>query len=202
MVDAKERILNAALKEFSKEGLGGARVERIARNAAINKAMIFYYFSSKQNLYQEVLFHVMSKIFGRVSALIAGESGAEAFMEKMTEVYISFLAKNQDFVRMIALDMIQNPGNIDRFFKKFFEDRFENGPGLLFGKVKEWYEKGEITESDPLQFIINILSLNIFVFIGKPIFEAIFNVKIDEIDDFYEKRIKSVVSILKRGMLK
>jgi hypothetical protein len=103
---------------------------------------------------------------------------------------------------MIALDMIRNPGNIDRFFKEFFEDRFEKGPGLLFGKVQEWYKKGEILESDPLQFIINILSLNIFVFIGKPIFEAIFNVKIDEIEGFYQNRIKSVVNILKKGMLK
>lgn len=202
MTDAKERILHAALKEFSKEGLGGARVERIAKNAAINKAMIFYYFSSKQNLYQEVLNHVMMKIFGQVSELVSQESSAEVFLEKMTEVYISFLAKHQDFIRMIALDIIQNSGNVDRFFKEFFEDHFQKGPGLLLKKVKEWYERNEITESDPLQFIINLLSLNIFVFIGKPIFEAIFNVKIDEIDGFYRNRIKSVVNILKKGMLK
>jgi AcrR family transcriptional regulator len=202
MADAKDKIFQTALKEFSKEGFGGARVERIAKNAGVNKAMIFYYFSSKQNLYQELLNHVMSKIFGQVSELISRETNAEFFFEKMTEVYIIFLSKHQDFIRMIALDMIQNPGNINRLLKTFFESRFESGPGLLFEKVRDWYEKGEITESDPLQFIINILSLNIFVFIGKPIFEAIFNVKIDEIDDFYQNRIKSVVNILKKGMLK
>lgn len=202
MADAKEKIFHAALKEFSKEGLGGARVERIAKKAGVNKAMIFYYFSSKQNLYQELLTHVMSKIFGRISGLMAQETSAEIFLEKITEVYITFLAKHQDFVRMIVLDMIQNPGNIDHFFKKFFEDRFDEGPGLFFGKVEAWYEKGEITESDPLHFIVNVISLNIFIFIGKPIIEAIFNVKVDEIDDFYQNRIKSVVNILKKGMLK
>lgn len=202
MAEAKERILQAALKEFSQEGLGGARVERIAKNAGINKAMIFYYFSSKQKLYREVLHNVMSKIFGQISEIISRETGADVFLEKMTEVYITFLAQHQDFIRMIALDMIQNPGNIDRFFKTFFHERFEKGPGLFLVRVQEWYKKGEISESDPLQFIINILSLNIFVFIGKPIFEAIFNVKIDEIEGFYENRIKSVVNILKKGMLK
>ena len=201
MADAKEKIFHAALKEFSKEGLGGARVERIAKAAGVNKAMIFYYFSSKQNLYNELLNHVMSKIFGRVSELMMQETSAEFFLEKLTEVYITFFSEHPDFIRMIALDMIRNPGNTDRFFKNFFENRFDKGPGLFYGKVQAWYEKGEITESDPLQFIINIISLNIFVFIGKPVFEAIFNVKIDEIDDFYQNRIKSVVNILKKGML-
>ena len=202
MKGAKERILHAALKEFAKEGLGGARVERIAKNAGINKAMIFYYFSSKQNLYREVLNNVLSKIFGQVSQLMAQESSAQVFFEKMTEAYITFLAQHQEFMRMVALDMIQNPGNIEHFFKKFFGEHFEKGPGLFLVRVQEWYKKGEISESDPLQFIINVLSLNIFVFIGKPIFEAIFDVKIDEIENFYKNRIKSVVNILKKGMLK
>jgi TetR/AcrR family transcriptional regulator len=54
-LDASQRILKAALKEFSTYGLSGARMERIAEVAKVNKAMIFYYFSSKEKLYEVVI---------------------------------------------------------------------------------------------------------------------------------------------------
>jgi TetR/AcrR family transcriptional regulator len=65
----KQKILNAALKEFATLGYAGARMEKIARRAEINKAMLFYYFSSKDNLYQEVLKHVLKKIFPGIRLL-------------------------------------------------------------------------------------------------------------------------------------
>ncbi len=202
MKDAKERILDAALKEFASEGFKGARVDKIATDAGINKAMIFYYFSSKKNLYVEVLNHVMSEIFGRIAGLIAIAEHPATFLERMPKIYISFLAENRDFIRMTALALIQNPEDIQNFFKRFFSEKFAKGPGLLMQKVSSWYQKGEISEPDPLQFMINIISLSIFIFIGQPILEAMFNINIDEIDDFYKNRIQSVVNLLKKGMLK
>ncbi len=202
MTDAKQRIVDAALKEFAVEGYGGARMDKIAKTAGINKAMIFYYFNSKDNLYKSVLKEVMLKIFGSMSALLAQESSAESFLEKMPQTQITFLSKNQDFIRIIALDLIRSPQNIKDFFKEFFKDRYDKGPGKLMEKVAVWYKNGEVSEKDPMQFMINIFSLNIYTFIGKPIFEAIFNMDIDESGDFYQKRIDSVVNLLKRGMLK
>ncbi|MEH2320637.1 TetR/AcrR family transcriptional regulator [Nostoc sp.] len=51
----KKQILDAAEAEFSRNGLSGARTEAIARGAGINTAMIYYYFQSKEGLYQAVL---------------------------------------------------------------------------------------------------------------------------------------------------
>src|SRR5512144_962696 len=51
----RERILAAALREFSTKGLAGARVDRIARRARINKRMLYHYFGNKDDLYREIL---------------------------------------------------------------------------------------------------------------------------------------------------
>jgi AcrR family transcriptional regulator len=51
----KERILDAALHEFAAKGIAGARVDAIAKRAGVNKAMLYYYFESKEGLFREVL---------------------------------------------------------------------------------------------------------------------------------------------------
>ena len=52
---SRDRIINAALDEFGQFGLAGARVDRIAKKAGLNKAMIYYHFNSKENLYREMI---------------------------------------------------------------------------------------------------------------------------------------------------
>jgi AcrR family transcriptional regulator len=51
----RERILAAALREFSARGLAGARVDRIARRARINKRMLYHYFGNKDGLFREIM---------------------------------------------------------------------------------------------------------------------------------------------------
>jgi len=53
--ETRQRILDAALREFSASGFAGARMDRIATAASVNKALIYYYFDSKENLYAAVL---------------------------------------------------------------------------------------------------------------------------------------------------
>ena len=50
----QERIVDAAFKEFATNGFAGARVDEIARRAAINKRMLYHYFGNKERLFQEV----------------------------------------------------------------------------------------------------------------------------------------------------
>ena len=59
----KERILKAALAEFSAHGIAGARVDRIARAARCNKNLIYIYFRDKENLFKTVLLQSMMRIY-------------------------------------------------------------------------------------------------------------------------------------------
>ena len=63
---SRDAILRAALAEFSQEGLAGARVDAIAASAAVNKALLYYYFHDKESLYGAVLDRFFSKFDGAV----------------------------------------------------------------------------------------------------------------------------------------
>ena len=57
----RERILSAALKEFAAKGFAGARIDVIARRAAINKRMLYHYFGGKEKLFRAVLRHKIAE---------------------------------------------------------------------------------------------------------------------------------------------
>lgn len=205
--DSSQRILKAALKEFSTCGFAGARMERIAKSAKINKAMIFYYFSSKKNLYQRVVKEVFDQISPLVIRLILSNPSAEEFLERITELYVNFFSRNPEFVRMVILELIQNPKNITSIITRFFKEKMgrqQMGPPQLIGLIEKWREENAISEDDPFQFMLNVVSLSLLSFPGKSFLEAIFQLSptySPHHEDFYQKRIKSVVNVLKRGML-
>src|SRR3954466_7436042 len=64
-------ILSAAALEFSERGFAGARVDRIAARARVNKAMIYYHFKSKQSLYRTLLLGIFSLVAARLRAIAA-----------------------------------------------------------------------------------------------------------------------------------
>src|SRR5256885_14133973 len=69
-----DRILAAAAAEFAERGFAGARVDRIARRARVNKAMLYYYFRSKQELYRTLLRQVFGQAAQRMQAIAAAEA--------------------------------------------------------------------------------------------------------------------------------
>ena len=197
--NSKQKILTAAIQEFSELGFAGARMESIARRADINKAMLHYYFSSKQNLYQAAIKHGIKQIFPKIRNLLLTENNPEKFLEKLPRLYISFFWENQAFVRMISFNFLQCQSTIRDAFEDFFTSRFTQGPRFFARKIKKWHEEGKISEPDPAQFILNVVSLCLFFVIAKPIMEAILDIEVDK--SFFETRINSVINILKRGML-
>src|SRR5678815_3898880 len=59
---SRAAILEAAVTEFAREGVAGARTDAIARSAGVNKALLYYYFKDKEGLYQAVLDEVFSGV--------------------------------------------------------------------------------------------------------------------------------------------
>src|SRR4026209_2137147 len=66
-----DRILAAAAIEFAERGFAGARVDRIARRARVNKAMLYYHFKSKQGLYRTLLRQIFTLAGGRLRDIAA-----------------------------------------------------------------------------------------------------------------------------------
>src|SRR6185437_6937804 len=74
--ETRKRILDAALQEFSAKGFAGARTEQIALTARVNKALLYYYWDSKERLYEAVLENVATRV--REATLAVLERGGSA----------------------------------------------------------------------------------------------------------------------------
>jgi AcrR family transcriptional regulator len=100
----RERILSAALEEFAANGFAGARVDAIARRAAINKRMLYHYFGNKEHLFREVL---RRKITER-QASAEGLSGDPA---ESLPFWFKLSCKDADWVRLLEWEALQDANN-------------------------------------------------------------------------------------------
>ena len=82
---SRERIFAAAAAEFAARGFAGANVDRIARAAAVNKAMIYYHFTSKAALYQEILGEMFHAVGERIRAVAASDATPEQKLREFVE---------------------------------------------------------------------------------------------------------------------
>jgi AcrR family transcriptional regulator len=201
-ISSKEAILAAARQEFASRGFSGARVEAIARAAGCNKAMLFYYYSSKEALYRAVLEVALGEILAEIGRVVREGLTPEDFMERFPGIYIRFLARNPDLPRILVFDLIHNPENISRVMAEIFRDNTSFRARRLLEMIASWHGRGLISEDDPVHFMLNVISLSVFSFIGRPMVEAISGLKTGDDEEFLRTRIRSVVHILKQGMLK
>ncbi len=199
----KEKIIEAAILEFSKGGFAGARVENIATSAGVNKAMIFYYFGSKENLYKIIIKNIVGELFKVIidSGGFNKDLKPEMFLEIFPEIYIRFFSRNRNYLKIIGVDLIQDQGNLKGALREFFDSRSKELPRNLQETFTEWSHMGLITEPDPIHLFLNIISLCIFPLIAKVFPETIFDLDLEN-EKFIKERIASVKNLLKRGVLK
>ncbi|MBN2800481.1 MAG: TetR family transcriptional regulator [Deltaproteobacteria bacterium] len=106
--DPRDRILDAAETAFAERGLAGARVNAIADVAGVNKAMLYYYFGSKDELYRAVLTRTMDQVVGRVSTeLDRVEHAPSVRMEAMLDAYREVLRAHPLFARIMARELAE-----------------------------------------------------------------------------------------------
>ena len=103
--DSRGLIASAAKSEFAEYGYAGARVERIARRAGVNKQLVFYYFGSKAGLYEAVMEGAAGEAVQRVARGPAPEHAVEQFRQTYAEMFDS-LAQRPDLTRLIVLDAL------------------------------------------------------------------------------------------------
>jgi TetR/AcrR family transcriptional regulator len=114
-IPTEEKIKKSALGEFGLHGLEGARVDRIAKKAKINKAMIYYHYKSKENLYEAVLSDGIKAVFLRITGNIPQDKRPDEQLEVIISEFIDHIRTvDQDFVKM----MLREISSGGKYFKK------------------------------------------------------------------------------------
>ncbi len=119
--ETKRNILEVATQEFSAMGLSGARVDAIAERTNTTKRMLYYYFESKEGLYEAVLEKVYGDIRMLEQALNVEELEPEEGMRRLVEFTFDYHDKHRDFVRLISIENVHSAKYITQL--KAFKSR-------------------------------------------------------------------------------
>lgn len=170
--NTESKILNSAEKIFQTKGMDGARMQEIADKAEINKAMLHYYYRSKQLLFEAVFSKAFSSLAPQLNAVLNDDSSIEVKIKSFTFNYISFISKHPYLPNFIIQELNRNP----KFVKNL--SQHSSFPNLdKFKKQVALEIKNNIIKPiDAEQLFIHILSLNIFPFVAAPLIKAFVNV--------------------------
>jgi TetR/AcrR family transcriptional regulator len=171
--ETRGRILDAALGEFAAHGLAGARTERIATVAGVNKALLYYYFESKEKLYLAALEMIAGKVRDSTMAVFLREGSAGERVLRSALNHFDRIMGQQEFQSLMQQEMIRlhkgESGVLPLLVKKVFE------PTLIMFRsmVREGIAAGELIEADWLQIQLATLGANVFYFLSAPIWRMV-----------------------------
>lgn len=165
------QILDAAKEVFQSKGMDGARMQEIADKAGINKAMLHYYYRNKQLLFEAVFKNAFSLLAPQLNAVLNDDSTIEEKVKNFTSNYISFVIKHPYLPNFIIQELNRNPD----FILKLKENKGFPNLEKFKKQVDSEVKQGIIKPISAEQLFINILALNIFPFVAKPLIMAFTN---------------------------
>jgi TetR/AcrR family transcriptional regulator len=154
----KNQILDAAEAEFAVTGLSGARTEAIAAQTGVTKAMIYYYFQSKEELYQAVLERCLVGMLSMAEHLQLDLLPPDAALVKLITTMLQCMSEAPRIGSILCLEAIQNKG-------KYYPKQLGN---ILYGTMVKVLERGMASgafrQLEPRHTAVNIVGACSFYF--------------------------------------
>jgi TetR/AcrR family transcriptional regulator len=221
--ETEKRILAAARREFIAKGKDGARMQVIAGEAGVNKALLHYYYRSKENLYQKVLEEILSTVWGRLQTefralaqkqalaqaadRVPGAGGAagpsvEGFVTAFVSTYVRTLSANPDFPLFMFRE-IASGGSSFPFVLQELLRNFGDIPATLIKILQAEAKAGLIKPVHPVHFIMNMMGMTVATFLAMPMLQKLgpaVGLKLEFDDAFFEARIQSITDTLLNGI--
>jgi TetR/AcrR family transcriptional regulator len=205
--ETEQKILEAARLEFIEKGKAGARMQNIAQNAGVNKALLHYYFRSKDKLYEEVLKETMTKLWSTLHNNLQGTENSgndlRVLIRMIVTTFINTIKENPECVRMFLRELVDGSQTIPRILDQVIAS-FGNLPQRIFAAMGSGIKRGEIKPLEPPQIILNIISMCVSTFFLRPVFSLMYQkVMQRELvydDAFYRQRIEAIVEMACDGI--
>ncbi len=180
----QELIINAARYVFIRKGYSGARMQEIADEAGINKALLFYYFRSKENLFHAIFIGVLEQIQKEIISILNSEMDLFDKLRFFFNFYIGILQKNSFVPAFLIHEVNQNAQIlVDDFKKAGF-----TMPVHFIKQINRGVKQGRIKAVDPVQLLLNMLSLAIYPIMAEPLIKGVLNIDDDSYNEIIEKR--------------
>jgi TetR/AcrR family transcriptional regulator len=162
---SRAAILSAAERIFAERGLAGARTDAIAADAGVNKALLYYYFKSKDELYEAVIEDHFREFNRKALEVLSAPGSARAVLLRYVSLHFDFISARHRYASLFQQFMAAGGKMPKRFVRKYFMPRSE-----AFGKLLErGMREGEFRQVDPFHAAVSIVALIVFYFSAAPV---------------------------------
>ena len=180
----EERILASAKKIFVEKGMAGARMQDIADDAGINKAMLHYYFRSKEKLFEVIFKEAAARLFPTIANILNSDLPLFDKIRRFTNDYLEIVIENPFLPLFVLNEINKRP---QAFGKKIFG---HNRPPIhiLAEQIEQEIRKKTIKAINPAHLVMNMMSMCVFPFVGKPMIQMIMNIDDTQFRNMMEER--------------
>ena len=171
--ESRAAILQAAAREFAEQGIAGARTDAIAREAGVNKALLYYYFEDKETLYGAVLDNAFSGLKSTVFKVLDSDLLPKDKIMAYVGAYFDFIASNPLYPRLMQREMMRaREGEMQQFeklVKAYIQPIFLRVSQVL----QEGIARGEFRPVKPEHFVPSMVAMIVFYFSSAPMMQKI-----------------------------
>ena len=200
--DTESRIFQAAEEEFLLKGLEGARTTAIAERAGVTHAMLHYYFRTKNMLFERIIEEKMRNAGNIMQAVfVLGDMPLMERVKRGVEQHFDFIAANPNLPRFVIQEIYSHPerheimrSQVLTITKDWLCDLQRHIDESAATKATEWI--------DARMLLLDIVSLNLFAFIGYPFVSLMFDGLVTDKKVFFEKRKAENVELIMRRLKK
>jgi TetR/AcrR family transcriptional regulator len=171
--ESRAAILQAAAYEFAEHGIAGARTDSIAREARVNKALLYYYFKDKETLYSAVLDEAFSGLKKSVFDVLDSDLPPREKILAYAGAYFDFIASNQIYPRLMQREMMRakegQSSHVEKIIKVYIQPIFLRVSEVLRQGIAEGYFRAV----NPAHFVQSIVAMIVFYFSSAPMMQKI-----------------------------
>jgi len=171
--ESKAAIVQAAVREFSREGAAGARTDAIARAAGVNKALLYYYFKDKETLYGAVLDQVFGGLTQSIQKALASDLAPREKLLAYVGAHFDYIASHPLYPRITQGEMMRaargSAPQLQRIARQYFVPLFHKVAAV----IHEGQAVGDFRPVDPLHFIPSMIAIITFHFTNAPVLRIV-----------------------------
>lgn len=194
----EELILDAAKEVFVRKGFAAASMQEIADEAGMNKALLHYYFRSKEKLFQAAFTSIFAKFIPKAMSIFCSEKPLNKRIEFFVEEYMDLLLENPLIPIFILQEINRNPDTLVELLHSTGIN-----PDFVLNMISQTLKGENYVSMDPKHFFINLLGLCIFPIASRHLMvKIIFNNDENAYQEFLEERKTEVANFINNAILK
>ncbi len=188
----EQNIFDAAEEIFHEHGFDGARMQEIADRAGINKAMLHYYFRSKDRLFQTVFSAALDRMLQRIVEPLASDLPLGIKIRRFVETYVDELHRHPKMPGFIITELNRHPERLKEAALKHIVPVLPK----IQEQIDESVGEGRIKPVEAEDLIVNLVSLCTFPFLARPVMQAVLGADPSRYDAFLDKRKTSITDFV------